>query len=108
MTDFDPTELLSEALARKAGGFVELRFHRKRSRVLAVEKGRVETAQVTEHTGIGVRVLEDGTWGFASTDRVERGAIDGAIAVTFAVHQSLPMYAMTSMVTGPVRRISRL
>ncbi|MFO1009873.1 MAG: TldD/PmbA family protein [Planctomycetota bacterium] len=79
MTDFDPTELLSEALARKAGGFVELRFHRKRSRVLAVEKGRVETAQVTEHTGIGVRVLEDGTWGFASTDRVERGAIEHAI-----------------------------
>ncbi|MBK7877511.1 MAG: TldD/PmbA family protein [Planctomycetes bacterium] len=79
MTDYDPTELLSEVLAKKAGGFVELRFHRKRSRVLAVEKGRVETAQVTEHTGVGVRVLEDGTWGFASTDRIERGAIELAV-----------------------------
>lgn len=79
MTDYDPTELLSEVLAKKAGGFLELRFHRKRSRVLAVEKGRVETAQVTEHTGVGVRVLEDGTWGFASTDRIERGAIELAV-----------------------------
>lgn len=76
---FDPTELLSEALRKKSGGFVELRYHKKRSRALAVEKGRVETAQITEHTGVGVRVLEDGTWGFASTDRVELGAVCDAI-----------------------------
>lgn len=75
----DPTELLADALRQKAGGFVELRYHKKRSRALAVEKGRVETAQITEHTGVGVRVLEDGTWGFASTDRVELGAILAAI-----------------------------
>jgi len=75
----DPTDLLTEALQRASAPFVELRFHRKRARVLAVEKGRVETAQDTEHTGVGVRVLEDGTWGFASTDRVELGAIRLAI-----------------------------
>ncbi|MBI5364440.1 MAG: TldD/PmbA family protein [Planctomycetes bacterium] len=71
--------MLQEALDRKAGGFVELRYHKKRSRALAVEKGRVETAQVTEHTGVGVRVLVDGTWGFASTDRVERASIETAV-----------------------------
>src|SRR6188508_1491719 len=62
-TESDPTDLLDEVVKKKPGGFVELRFHKKRSRALAVEKGRVETAQVTEHTGVGVRVLEDGTWG---------------------------------------------
>ena len=75
----DPTDLLSGVLQSSAGGFVELRYHRKRSRTLAVEKGRVETAQVTEHSGVGVRVLESGTWGFASTDRVEASAIRDAI-----------------------------
>lgn len=75
----DPTDLLSGVLARKSGGFVELRYHKKRSRAVAVEKGRVETAQITEHTGVGVRVLEDGTFGFASTDDAEASSIGAAI-----------------------------
>jgi TldD protein len=75
----DPTDLLSDVLASKPGGFVELRFHKKRSRAVSVEKGRLETAQSTEHTGVGVRVLEEGTFGFASTDRAEKGSIADAI-----------------------------
>jgi TldD protein len=75
----DPTDLLCEALRGKEGGFVELRFHRKRSRGVAVEKGRVDTAQSSEHTGVGVRVHESGTWGFASTDEAELGSIRRAI-----------------------------
>ncbi len=75
----DPTRVLSEALAGRGEGFVELRYHRKRSRAVAVEKGRVDTAQGTEHTGVGVRVLVDGTFGFASTARLEVGAVRAAI-----------------------------
>jgi TldD protein len=76
----DPTDLLSSVLEKSQGGFVELRYHKKRSRAVAVEKGRVDTAQSTEHSGVGVRVLEDGTWGFASTDRVDAPSIERAIA----------------------------
>lgn len=75
----DPTDLLQETLDAHAGGFCELRYHKKRSRSLAVEKGRVDRAQISEHTGVGVRVLEDGTWGFASTDRVDKESIGVAI-----------------------------
>lgn len=75
----DPTDVLDEALARAGEGFVEARYHRKRTRAVAVERGRVETAQINEHTGVGVRVLERGTWGFASTDRLEVGAVAQAI-----------------------------
>ena len=75
----DPTDLLQEVLDKSSGGFVELRYHKKRSRAVAVEKGRIETAQSTEHTGVGVRVLEQGTWGFASTDDVAHAAIAKAI-----------------------------
>jgi predicted Zn-dependent protease len=53
----DPTGPLSDALERHAGGFLELRYHRKRTRSVAVEKGRVDRAQTSEHTGVGVRVL---------------------------------------------------
>ena len=75
----DPTDLLAAVLDREAGGFVELRYHKKRSRALSVEKGRVDQARSSEHSGVGVRVLEQGTWGFASTDRFEQGAVARAI-----------------------------
>ncbi len=75
----DPIDLLSSALVGREQGFVELRLHRKRQRAVAVEKGRVETAQSTEHTGVGVRVLEEGTFGFASTDRLDVASIRRAI-----------------------------
>ncbi|MDP6762349.1 MAG: TldD/PmbA family protein [Planctomycetota bacterium] len=71
----DPTDLLQEVLDQAGDGFVELRSHRKRTRGLAVEKGRVDNARTSEHTGVGVRVLVDGAWGFASTDRLEADAV---------------------------------
>jgi TldD protein len=75
----DPTDLLAEVLAADGGAFVELRYHAKRVRSLAVEKGRVDRAHHSEQTGVGVRVLEQGTWGFASTARFE--APDIAVAI---------------------------
>ena len=39
----------------------------------------MDQAKVSEHTGVGVRVLSQGTFGFASTDQLEVGAIRRAI-----------------------------
>ncbi len=75
----DPTDLLQEALNAAPGGFVELRWHKKQTRGISVEKGRVDNATASEHSGVGVRVLEQGTFGFASTDRLEKGAVVRAI-----------------------------
>ncbi|MBL8863375.1 MAG: TldD/PmbA family protein [Planctomycetes bacterium] len=78
-TAADPTDVLLEALSAAPGGFVELRWHKKSTRGLSVEKGRVDNATAAEHSGVGVRVLESGTFGFASTDRLEKAAIVRAI-----------------------------
>lgn len=78
-TQEDPTAWLAAALAGREDGFVELRLHKKRQRSVAVEKGRVDAAMSTEHSGVGVRVLEGGTFGFASTGSLEIEAIRRAI-----------------------------
>jgi len=80
MSTRDPRPILVEALEADGGeGHVELSYHAKHTRIVAVEKGRVDQAKVSEHTGVGVRVLADGTYGFASTDRLEVGAVRAAI-----------------------------
>jgi TldD protein len=104
----DPTDLLQEALADRGEGFVEMRYHKKRSRAVAVEKGRVDTAQVTEHTGVGVRVLDRGSWGFASTDCIDtdsvRRTVDAArtaaLASAAAKREESPAPSPTELARG--------
>lgn len=72
--------LLKECLAEESG-FVELRYHHKESRSFHAERGRVESTALRKRTGIGVRVLEAGTWGFASTSEITKSSIQNAIQV---------------------------
>ncbi|RKY18734.1 MAG: TldD/PmbA family protein [Planctomycetota bacterium] len=79
MTERDPTEPLADVLADGGADYIELRYHGKRTRSVAVEQGRVDQAKMAEHSGVGVRVLAHGTWGFASTDRLEPAAVRRAV-----------------------------
>lgn len=67
-------------LIKETSGFVELRYHRKIFRSIAAEKGKIERTTVRRRSGVGVRVLEGGTWGFASTGDPSPNAIRRAIA----------------------------
>jgi len=72
-------EVLRDAV-RGENGFVELRYHNKSTRTVGVEKGKVERTQYRERSGIGVRVLDDGGWGFASTGDLTTAAVKSAVA----------------------------
>jgi TldD protein len=72
--------LLRDALQRAGGdGFVELRWHAKTFRSVSVQKGRLERSSVSRRAGVGVRVLLDGTWGFASTGDASLAAVATAL-----------------------------
>jgi len=75
---------LLEDVARGYDGFVELRYHNKVFRSLLVSQGRVEKSTVRHRKGVGVRVLVDGTWGFASTSDCTAGAIRSAVETASA------------------------
>jgi len=78
-TASDPRPLLAEALAWFDGEHAELRYHKKRTRTVAVERGRVDQARAHERTGVGVRVLADGALGFATTTSLEAAALRAAL-----------------------------
>ena len=75
---------LLEDVARGYDGFVELRYHNKVFRSLLVSQGRVERSTVRHRKGVGVRVLVNGTWGFASTSDCSASAIRAAVETASA------------------------
>lgn len=74
-------DLLRDCIAAESGGdFIELRYHAKRFRSVHFAAGALENATTRRRDGVGVRVLADGTWGFAATDALTVPAVRAAIA----------------------------
>jgi len=79
------TNSLDTARLRGAS-YGDARVMHLRQRDLTTKNGRVGTLSQSESIGLGIRVLADGAWGFASTDRLTREgvAVCAAQAVCFA------------------------
>lgn len=60
--------------------WTELRVHDRRTLEITVRKGVLDSAAFRKVSGVGVRVLLAGTWGFSSTARLDRRAILDAVA----------------------------
>jgi len=71
---------LLEGIARGAEGFVELRYHARTTRRISVRNGDLEESSSVRLTGVGVRALVDGTFGFASTSDLSEAGIRKALA----------------------------
>lgn len=67
---------MSEALTLKAleealslgASYVEIRYYHGITTSLRVRKGIVESSSISTFNGMGIRVLKDGSWGFASLE----------------------------------------
>jgi TldD protein len=71
-------ELLRD-IARGATGWVELRYQARRTKTIAVRNGQLEESSTIRTTGVGVRALVDGVFGFASTTDLSEKGIRGAM-----------------------------
>jgi len=84
------TNSLDTARLRGAS-YGDARVMHLRQRDLTTKNGRVGTLSQSESIGLGIRVLADGAWGFASTDRLTREgvAVCAAQAVSLAKASAL-------------------
>jgi TldD protein len=75
-------DLLS-SLVTKYDDYVEIRYHRRVSNAFKSQMGRVDVANHSVVSGVGVRVLKDGAWGFSATTDLDQRAILRAIEQAF-------------------------
>jgi TldD protein len=67
------------SVAGSVRNWTELRVHDRRALSILVRRGEVQSASYRKNLGVGVRVLAGGTWGFSSTDRLDREGIERAV-----------------------------
>src|ERR1700733_8893119 len=80
-----------EAAKLRGATYADARVMDIRLRNLSTKNGQVGTLAESESLGIGIRVVAQGSWGFASTDRLTREGIDvcAAQAVSIAKASAL-------------------
>lgn len=75
-----------ETAVAAGSSYADVRGVERRDQYVATRNGRVDAVDDAESTGIGVRVLVGGAWGFASTNHLDDGSVREAArrAVSFA------------------------
>jgi TldD protein len=68
--------------------YADVRLVHNQTETLVVKDGTVETLNVSESIGIGVRTLVDGAWGFASSHDLSTQEIERITALAITIAQS--------------------
>ena len=66
-------------IVRDTSEWVELRYHSRQTKTVSVRNGRLEESSSVRVAGVGIRVLVDGVFGFASTTDLTKEGIKRAL-----------------------------
>jgi TldD protein len=80
-------------------GDVRVMHHRQRD--LTTKNGKVGTLGQNESIGLGIRVVADGAWGFASTDQLTREGVAHCAAQAVAIARSSALAKIENVQLAP-------
>jgi TldD protein len=94
------THALDTAKLRGAS-YADVRLMHLRQRDLTTKNGQVGTLAQSESVGLGIRVLANGAWGFASTDRLTRDGVSACAAQAVAIAKASALAKRSDAVMVP-------
>jgi TldD protein len=77
--------LALEAATSRGASYADVRIGRYLNQFVVTREDKVESLTNTESYGVGVRVIADGTWGFAASSQVSRDGVAAAAAQAVAI-----------------------
>ncbi len=95
---------LDTALARGAG-YGDVRMMEIRQRYLTTKNGQTSQVRESDSLGLGVRVIADGAWGFASTDDLAQESVDRTAALAVEIARASALAKKSDVDLAPEERI---
>src|SRR5439155_24227204 len=94
------TNALDTARLRGAA-YGDVRVMHLRQRELTTNNGQVGTLSQSESIGLGIRMLANGAWGFASTDRLNREGVAAGAAEAVSIAKATALAKRSQVVLAP-------
>ena len=108
-TDAARAEAAEAALARAASlgaSYADIRINRYRRESIATRERQVQSVSRSTSYGLGLRVLVNGAWGFAATNRVEPAAARAAADQAVAIARANAMLASRKVVLAAADKVT--
>src|SRR5690348_13863346 len=95
---WDLAAISLETARLRGAAYADARIMHLRQRDLTTKNGQVGTLAQSESIGIGVRVLANGAWGFASTDHLTREGIGACAAQAVSIAKASALAKRSNVV----------
>ena len=107
-TDALPHNLIHQLireLKRRGVDYGDVRYEHLLHESLVAEQGRMASISLSESAGIGVRVLLNGSWGFAATPHLTQAALKRAAAQAVELAKASSMLNKSPRPLAPVKPV---
>src|ERR1700724_4624587 len=98
---WDLTSTALDTAKLRGATYADVRAMHMRQRDLTTKNGQVGTLAQSESIGIGIRVLANGAWGFASTDRLTRDGVAACAAQAVSIAKASALAKREDVVMAP-------
>lgn len=102
-----PLAELLEKLVHDSPCWVEARYHRRTNQSLQVQKGLVKLAKSATTSGVGMRALIDGAWGFSSTSDLSPKSLEKTLKQAVNCARSLSQMKKAAIKSLPSAKLAR-
>jgi len=95
--------------AKKGGAsYCDVRIGRYLRQFVITREDKVENVVNTESTGVGIRVIANGTWGFAATSDLSESAVAKAVADAVSIAKANSKYQSTPVALAPTKGVGEV
>ena len=99
----DTALLALDAALTFGAAYADVRVGQSRDRAITTKSGKVGQIGAAESTGAGIRVIADGSWGFAATDDLSKEALERAAKLAVAIARSGALAKKADVQLAPER-----
>ena len=97
----DAHDVVLDAAAAAGAAYSDCRFVERTVQSVTVKNGVVNNVSQTEDSGCGVRVLVDGAWGFAATQREDSAALEECARLAVRIARASARTAVARVQLAP-------
>ncbi|MCX6620527.1 MAG: TldD/PmbA family protein [Acidobacteria bacterium] len=90
-----------DAALRAGIDYADVRVVESRERTVGTKNGKVSMVSGAETIGLGIRVLDNGCWGFAATDDLSKDGIEAAAALAAGIARASALAKKEDVVLAP-------